>query len=121
MKYKAFKQKLSIALAAMMIMASASTVSFAAGFSDLSQASWAKATIEEWTQKGLVSGYPDGTFRPSNHITRAEFATLVQKAFDLKSEAKSGFSWSVFIFCNFFTKPLACIPSRHCIIRYIFY
>lgn len=92
MKYKAFKQKLSIALAAMMIMASASTVSFAAGFSDLSQASWAKATIEEWTQKGLVSGYPDGTFRPSNHITRAEFATLVQKAFDLKSEAKSEFS-----------------------------
>lgn len=51
MKYKAFKQKLSIALSAMMIMASASTVSFAAGFSDLSQASWAKATIEEWTQK----------------------------------------------------------------------
>lgn len=92
MKYKAFKQKLSIALAAMMIMASASTVSFAAGFSDLSQAYWAKATIEEWTQKGLVSGYPDGTFRPSNHITRAEFATLVQKAFDLKSEAKSEFS-----------------------------
>lgn len=92
MKYKAFKQKLSIALAAMMIMASASTVSFAAGFSDLSQASWAKATIEEWTQKGLVSGYPDGTFRPSNHITRAEFATLVQKAFDLQSEAKSEFS-----------------------------
>lgn len=92
MKYKAFKQKLSIALAAMMIMASASTVSFAAGFSDLSQASWAKATIEEWTQKGLVSGYPDGTFRPSNQITRAEFATLVQKAFDLKSEAKSEFS-----------------------------
>jgi len=92
MKYKAFKQKLSIALSAMMIMASASTVSFAAGFSDLSQAYWAKATIEEWTQKGLVSGYPDGTFRPSNHITRAEFATLVQKAFDLKSEAKSEFS-----------------------------
>ncbi|WP_313016318.1 S-layer homology domain-containing protein [Acetoanaerobium noterae] len=92
MKYKAFKQKLSIALAAMMIMTSASTVSFAAGFSDLSQASWAKATIEEWTQKGLVSGYLDGTFRPSNHITRAEFATLVQKAFDLKSEAKSEFS-----------------------------
>ena len=51
MKYKAFKQKLSIALAAMMIMASASTVSFAAGLSDLSQASWAKATIEEWGEK----------------------------------------------------------------------
>ena len=77
MKYKAFKQKLSIALAAMMIMASASTVSFAAGFSDLSQASWAKATIEEWAQKGLVSGYPDGTFKASNTITRAEsVATL---------------------------------------------
>ena len=91
MKYKTFKQKLTVALAAMMILAS-STASFAANFNDLSQASWAKTIIEEWSSKELVSGYPDGTFRPNNNITRAEFATLVQKAFNLESDEKAQFN-----------------------------
>ena len=90
MKYKAFKQKLTVALAAMMILAS-STASFAANFNDLSQASWAKTMIGEWSSRGIVSGYPDGTFRPNNNITRAEFATLVQKAFELESVEKAQF------------------------------
>lgn len=41
---------------------------------------WAQSTITQWTSKGYISGYPDGTFKPDNSITRAEFVVLVNKA-----------------------------------------
>lgn len=41
------------------------------------QDSWAREDIERLTSRGLVSGYPDGSFRPNNPVTRAEFAVLL--------------------------------------------
>jgi hypothetical protein len=38
---------------------------------------WAKAAIEQTVAKGYVSGFPDGTFKPSNQITRAEFIKMI--------------------------------------------
>ncbi len=49
---------------------------------------WAQANIEKLLESDAISGYPDGTFKPDNTITRAEFATVLVKAFQL--EAKSG-------------------------------
>ncbi|NMB40528.1 MAG: S-layer homology domain-containing protein, partial [Firmicutes bacterium] len=46
---------------------------------------WAQGTIQELVGEGIIAGYPDGTFRPNNKITRAEFATLIVKAFHLKA------------------------------------
>jgi S-layer homology domain len=51
-----------------------------ASFSD-TQGTWAQTCIAELTQRGIVSGYPDGTFRPNNPVNRAEFAAMVGKAF----------------------------------------
>lgn len=48
---------------------------------------WAEALIEEALAKGIVSGYPDGTFRPNASVTRSEFAVLLSKALGLASEA----------------------------------
>jgi uncharacterized lipoprotein YddW (UPF0748 family) len=42
---------------------------------------WAKSCIEALIQQGIVSGYPDGTFRPDQPVTRAEFAAMIVKAF----------------------------------------
>ena len=36
---------------------------------------------------GIVSGYPDGTFRPDNNVTRAEFAKMLVVALDLAPDA----------------------------------
>lgn len=47
---------------------------------------WAEKTIEELVASGAVSGYPDGTFKPNKTITRAEFATILVKAFNLESK-----------------------------------
>jgi len=37
---------------------------------------WAKPEIAEAYRVGLISGYPDGSFRPDAYITRAEAVTL---------------------------------------------
>lgn len=42
---------------------------------------WAQSQIEKWVKQGLAKGYPDGTFRPDNKVTRAEFVTLLNRAF----------------------------------------
>lgn len=51
-----------------------------ASLSDV-QGNWAQSCITELTQRGIISGYPDGTFRPNNPVTRAEYASMVGKAF----------------------------------------
>lgn len=85
MNFKALKKKLVLVLAIVMIVSSFGTSFAAVTFSDLNKAEWAKETILKWSGFGLVSGYNDGTFRPSNKITRAEFAVMAMKAFDLES------------------------------------
>jgi hypothetical protein len=42
---------------------------------------WAEPFIKVLTEKGIIAGYPDGTFQPDRPVTRAEFAALVNKAF----------------------------------------
>lgn len=49
---------------------------------------WASASISRLVQSGAIKGYADGTFKPDNNITRAEFATVLVKAFKL--EPKTG-------------------------------
>ncbi|WP_438435163.1 endo-1,4-beta-xylanase [Gorillibacterium sp. sgz500922] len=53
---------------------------------------WAQAAIERLARQGIVSGYPDGTFRPDSAITRAEFVTLLANAFPLPEPAASAFA-----------------------------
>lgn len=50
---------------------------------------WAKPQIEKWVGKGLASGYPDNTFRPDNTISRAEFVSLVNRAFGKQNSAST--------------------------------
>jgi N-acetylmuramoyl-L-alanine amidase len=40
---------------------------------------WAKASIEKAKESGIMAGYPDGTFKPDQLVTRAELATVVAK------------------------------------------
>lgn len=49
-------------------------------FSDITN-HWAATCILALADRNLVSGYPDGSFRPEGSITRAEFAVLMQNAF----------------------------------------
>ncbi|MBD2577166.1 S-layer homology domain-containing protein [Oscillatoria sp. FACHB-1406] len=44
---------------------------------------WAEAFIDSLVQRGLMSGFPDGTFKPEASLTRAEYAAAIAKIFDL--------------------------------------
>jgi len=61
------------------------------GLSDIS-GHWAQANIEKLVAKGAVSGYPDGTFKPDAPIKRAEFVTVLVKAFGLTSDEEKVFA-----------------------------
>jgi len=63
-------------------VASASTNSSHAS-SDIS-GHWAEATIKSWLDKGYINGYSDGSFRPNNKITRAEFVKIVNGVFQVE-------------------------------------
>lgn len=51
-------------------------------FSDVSSNYWASGFIQELVQRDVIAGFPDGTFRPEEPVTRAQFAAMINKAFN---------------------------------------
>ncbi|MDB9348312.1 DUF1565 domain-containing protein [Nodularia spumigena] len=49
-------------------------------FGDVPEGYWAKAYIEALAGQNIIAGFPDGTFKPNDPVTRAQFATIVTKA-----------------------------------------
>ena len=57
------------------------TSAFAANpFSDVTPQDWAYQAVAQLAAQGVVNGYPDGTFKGQNNITRYEMAQMVAKA-----------------------------------------
>jgi len=52
------------------------------GFTDIGK-HWAKDIIIKFTDQGILSGYPDGTFQPDGYLSRAEAVTLLNKFFNI--------------------------------------
>lgn len=50
-------------------------------FNDVSSANFASGYITEMVERGIISGYPDNTFRPYKVLTRGEMAILINRAF----------------------------------------
>lgn len=53
---------------------------------------WAKTSINKLVASGAIQGYPDGTFRPDQTITRAEFAAVLVKAYNLPANTQKIFN-----------------------------
>jgi len=53
---------------------------------------WAKDNIEELINLRAISGYQDNSFKPNDKITRAEFVTVLVKAFNLYSQTGQVFT-----------------------------
>ncbi|MDF5714691.1 MAG: DUF1565 domain-containing protein [Rhizonema sp. NSF051] len=56
-------------------------------FKDLPPGYWAKTYIEALASKNIIAGFPDGSFKPNEPVTRAQFAAIIAKAF--QPQAKS--------------------------------
>lgn len=46
------------------------------------QGNWAQAFIQALASRGIIRGFPDGTFRPNAPVTRAQFAAMIRQAFE---------------------------------------
>lgn len=58
----------------------AANVGGATAFNDVPAGYWAKAYIEALASQQIIAGFPDGTFKPNDPVTRAQFATIITKA-----------------------------------------
>ncbi len=58
---------------------------------DLAPSHWAASTINAYVSRGIMSGYPDGTFRPEASVTRAEFVKMVNSVFGYNTPAAISF------------------------------
>ena len=58
----------------------AAVVAQTSQFPDVSSNYWATGFINELVNRGIIAGFPDGSFRPDAPVTRAQFAAMVQKA-----------------------------------------
>ncbi len=52
---------------------------------------WAEDSIAQWQESGLIHGYEDGTFRPDQNVTRAEFVTIMNNAMGFQAKGESAF------------------------------
>lgn len=64
---------------------------YAATFSD-TVSHWAEDSIEYMVDKGIVNGYPDGTFLPEQSVTRVEFIKMICETFGLSATTRISFS-----------------------------
>jgi S-layer homology domain len=58
-----------------------------ANFPD-TQNHWAQPFIEGLAERKIITGYPDGTYRPNESVDRDEFAAIIRQAFNQKQERK---------------------------------
>ncbi len=73
------KQIFSMVLTASMLCNMPYTAQAGQEFSDLPPSSWCYGYVMTMVGHGLLSGYPDNTFRQDGYITRAETATALHK------------------------------------------
>jgi S-layer homology domain len=50
-------------------------------FNDVQSNYWAAQFIQELSARQIIAGFPDGSFKPDQAVTRAQFAAMVRKAF----------------------------------------
>ncbi len=87
-----------------------SSISLANRYSDVLPSHWAYPVIETMSNKGIINGYPDGTFNPDKSITRAEFAKIFVISLNLNLKTEIDF---VDIDNSFWGKGYVDIASRY--------
>lgn len=75
------KRILSLALVFALCLGLAVPAFAASTFSDVPSTFWAYNEIKEAVNKGITSGYSDGTFKPGSTVTNAHFAAFLARAF----------------------------------------
>ncbi len=85
------KRKMALLLSAVMVASGLPLTAYAANFKDMSDLPWAGAetVITSVADKGLLSGYEDGTFRAKNNVTYCEAMQMVYTVLTKTGTAKA--------------------------------
>lgn len=69
-------------------------VASALQFSDVPQSKYFAEAVYDLARRNVIGGYPDGTFKPGNPITRGQAAAIIAKmiGLDTKNEKDPGFT-----------------------------
>ena len=81
----------AILVATIMTPTSVSAFSSTPTFNDIS-GHWAESVIEKFAEANIISGFPDGSFRPDQPVTRAELARIIAITFELTEEVEFDFA-----------------------------
>lgn len=73
----------ALSLLAFVLLLAAPAPARAVSFPDVGEDEWFAEAVQVLSDEGIVQGKADGTFRPYDSITRAEYAVLVSRALDL--------------------------------------
>lgn len=53
---------------------------------------WAESVIAKWSDNGIINGFPDGSFRPNDTVTRAQLAVILDNIFKFVTKSDVNFS-----------------------------
>ena len=56
------------------------------GYTDINPDYWGYKAINDLSSDGILSGYPEGDFRPEEKMSKAEFMTVLSKIIGLKPD-----------------------------------
>ncbi|NMB26834.1 MAG: S-layer homology domain-containing protein [Tissierellia bacterium] len=86
----------TVSLLLVLIFIMSAIPSYAASFKDVPSNYWAKEYIDKMSKANIVGGYPDGTFRPQNDVSREQslafISRLINPTSDEKAKAKTTYS-----------------------------
>ncbi|MFS0575206.1 S-layer homology domain-containing protein [Sporosarcina sp. 179-K 3D1 HS] len=60
-------------------------------FKDVPESRYSSGYINSAVEAGIINGYPDGTFKPTNLVTRGHMAAFIANAFKLTNQADINF------------------------------
>lgn len=92
MKKKRLKPYLIAVFAALTIM-SASMAASVTSFTDVTKNHWAYTAINWGATSGIINGYEDGSYKPSQFVTESEFLKMLVSTFDASQKPESGDKW----------------------------
>ncbi len=62
-------------------------------FKDVNASHWASGYVNMAAEKGMIKGYPDGTFKPENNVTYAEAITILVRALGMGPVVEGKGTW----------------------------
>ncbi|CAM4489673.1 S-layer-like y domain-containing protein [Paenibacillus endophyticus] len=78
---------------------------------------WARPMVQAALAEGIINGYPDGTFRPQQTITRIEMAAMLSKAMKWESSGEQELSFADLASIPAWAMPYVTIVSERGLVQ----